>query len=106
MPERLGRAVLELSTEQGTFLAELNQAERRVKKLGQGLTRTFAQVGARATAAGQSLSIGLTAPLVGIGAAALRSSVAFESAFAGVIKTVDDATDGMGRLTPVGEELQ
>src|SRR5690606_32505681 len=29
----------------------------------------------------------------------------FESSFAGIVKTVDDATDSMGNLTPVGEAL-
>ena len=102
MATTIGALRVELSANIAKFEADMGKA---AKHLGR-VQRSFARFGSQATAAGQSLSIGLTAPLVGIGAAALRSSVAFESAFAGVIKTVDDATDGMGRLTPVGEALQ
>ena len=41
-----------------------------------------------------------------LGVGALKAAIDFESSFAGVIKTVDDATDSMGRLTPVGEALK
>ncbi len=102
MATTIGALRVELSANIAKFEQDMGKA---AKHLGR-VQRNFERFGSRATAAGQSLSIGLTAPLVGIGAAALRSSVAFESAFAGVIKTVDDATDGMGRLTPVGETLQ
>lgn len=39
--------------------------------------------------AGRTLTMGVTAPIVGLGTAALHSSITFESAFAGVRKTVD-----------------
>ena len=102
MATTIGALRVELSANIAKFERDMGKA---AKHLGR-VQRSFERFGSRATAAGQSLSIGLTAPLVGIGVGALRSSVAFESAFAGVIKTVDDATDGMGRLTPVGEALQ
>lgn len=41
------------------------------------------------TNAGRTLTLGLTAPILGVGTAALKSSIDFESAFAGVRKTVD-----------------
>ena len=102
MATTIGALRVELSANIAKFEQDMGKAAKHVGRV----QRNFERFGSRATAAGQALSIGLTAPLVGIGAAALRSSVAFESAFAGVIKTVDDATDGMGRLTPVGEALQ
>lgn len=49
--------------------------------------------GSDAQALGRDLSKYVTAPIVGIGAVALKSSIDFESAFAGVRKTVD-ATEG------------
>ena len=59
----------------------------------------FQQVGSKVTDAGQSLSkaggaltLGVTTPLIAAGTAALKSAIDFESAFAGVQKTVD-ATD-------------
>ena len=102
MATTIGALRVELSANIAKFEAAMGKAAKNMART----QRSFAKFGSQASAAGRSLSIGLTAPLVGIGAAALRSSVAFESAFAGVIKTVDDATDGMGRLTPVGEALQ
>ena len=102
MATTIGALRVELSANIAKFEAAMGKAAKNMART----QRSFAKFGSQATAAGRSLSIGLTAPLVGIGVGALRSSVAFESAFAGVIKTVDDATDGMGRLTPVGESLQ
>ena len=102
MATTIGALRVELSANIAKFERDMGKAAKSLART----QRSFERFGNRASAAGQALSIGLTAPLVGIGAAALRSSVAFESAFAGVIKTVDDATDGMGRLTPVGEALQ
>lgn len=45
------------------------------------------------TTAGRTLSTVLTAPIVALGATAVKSSLSFESSFAGVRKTVD-ATEG------------
>lgn len=56
----------------------LSLAERRLK----GVESNF-------TSAGRTLTAGVTAPIVGVGAAAIASSISFESAFAGVRKTVD-----------------
>ncbi|MUG43434.1 phage tail tape measure protein [Paenibacillus woosongensis] len=41
------------------------------------------------SAAGQALTLTVTAPIVGAGAAAAKASIDFESAFAGVRKTID-----------------
>ena len=59
----------------------IEQFAGKMNRLGQGMSRT-----------GDALTKGLTLPIVGIGAAATNASIEFESAFAGVIKTVD-ATD-------------
>ena len=52
----------------------------------------FQAVGKSMTTMGTKLSMTVTAPIVALGTAAIKSSVDFESAFAGVKKTVD-ATD-------------
>jgi TP901 family phage tail tape measure protein len=72
----------------------VEKVRANTRKLGQD----FKDVGAMATA-------GLTVPIVGAFAAAATSAIAFESSFAGVKKTVGDATDAMGNLTPVGARL-
>ncbi|HEY8342622.1 MAG TPA: phage tail tape measure protein, partial [Calditerricola sp.] len=60
---------------------QLGKVENKIKRLG----GNFEDVGKRLTA-------GITLPLVGLGGIALKSAIDFESAFAGVRKTVD-ATD-------------
>lgn len=55
---------------------------------------------------GQKMSMGLTLPIVGMGAAILKAGVDFETSFAGIVKTVDSATDEMGQLTAFGRELE
>ena len=52
------------------------------------------------------LTMGVTAPIVGIGAAAIKSAINVESAFAGVIKTTDGLTDEYGKLNDVGRDLK
>lgn len=48
--------------------------------------------------AGRTLTMGVTAPIVGLGTAALHSSISFESAFAGVRKTVDATEEQFAQL--------
>lgn len=48
--------------------------------------------------AGRTLSMGVTAPLVGLAGAALKTSIDFESAFAGVRKTVDATEEEFAML--------
>ncbi|MED3710036.1 phage tail tape measure protein [Peribacillus frigoritolerans] len=65
-------------------------------KLGKKLEETgtrLTKVGDSMKSTGKSLSMYVTAPLVGLGGMAVKSAIEFESAFAGVRKTVD-ATEG------------
>src|SRR5690606_34216961 len=48
--------------------------------------------------AGRTLTMGVTAPIVGAATAALHSSISFESAFAGVRKTVDATEEEFAML--------
>lgn len=61
------------------------------KKMGV-VEKKFAQVGSKFESVGKKLTTGVSLPLVAIGGLAFKASVDFESAFAGVKKTVD-ATD-------------
>lgn len=61
-------------------------------RMGETLEATgtrLTKVGDKMKNAGRNMSMYVTAPLVGLGALAMRSSIEFESAFAGVRKTVD-----------------
>lgn len=71
-------------------------AESSWGKLGKKLEETgtrLTKVGDSMKSTGKSLSMYVTAPLVGLGGMAVKSAIEFESAFAGVRKTVD-ATEG------------
>jgi TP901 family phage tail tape measure protein len=50
------------------------------------------KVGDKMSAVGQKMTLGVTAPIMALGGLAAKAAIDFESAFAGVIKTVD-ATD-------------
>ncbi|MCM3242685.1 phage tail tape measure protein [Cytobacillus oceanisediminis] len=63
-------------------------AQSQVRNFG----RQMSKIGSDLTVIGGTLTAGLTVPILGLGAMAVKSSIEFESAFAGVIKTVD-ATD-------------
>ncbi|MEL6306979.1 MAG: phage tail tape measure protein [Chloroflexota bacterium] len=56
-----------------------------------------------ATRVGGVMTAGLTAPIVAIGAAAAQTAIEFESAFAGVAKTVEGTPEQIGALR---EELE
>ncbi|MGE6379924.1 phage tail tape measure protein [Peribacillus muralis] len=71
-------------------------AESSWGKLGKKLDETgtrLTKVGDSMKSTGKSLSLYVTAPLAGLGGMAVKASIDFESAFAGVRKTVD-ATEG------------
>lgn len=55
----------------------------------QGIKRSLDSITGSLLGAGATLTAGVTAPIMGIGIAASRSAMTFESAFTGVIKTVD-----------------
>ena len=85
---------------------EFTGVATRVATQARTLGTRFTDVGQRASAAGAGLTTGVTLPLVAIGGAAVAASVDFSSAFTGVLKTVDDATDQLGTLTETGERLR
>ena len=91
-------AILRLRDE---FTGVAKRVATQAQTLGDRLDRSGAAM-SRAGSALTPLSIGVAA----LGVGALKAAIDFESSFAGVIKTVDDAADSMGRLTPVGEELK
>lgn len=68
--------------------AQLSAIDKQANKVSRSLNR----MGRDLNKLGKELSKYVTAPLVALGAVAAKASIDFESAFAGVIKTVD-ATD-------------
>lgn len=68
-----------------TLRKQADTTSDRLKAMG-GQARLIGQT---MTKAGQSIARNFTLPLIAVGAAAVRSSVDFDTAFTGVIKTVD-----------------
>lgn len=92
MAEPIGalRAELSIGTasfEQGLKRAttHLSQTIKELSKLG----RTLNTIGGRMQDAGRAMSTALTLPLAAVGVGAARAAIQFESAFAGVRKTVE-----------------
>ena len=85
---------------------EFTGVAKRAATQAQMLGSSFTQAGQRAQMAGAGLTAGLTLPIVAVGGSAVAASVDFSSAFTGVLKTVDDATDHLGALTETGERLR
>lgn len=69
------------------FNNRANDASKRLTALGETATTT-----------GKTLTTGLTLPLTAIGGAAVNSAIQFESAFAGVRKTVNGTEENFAKL--------
>jgi len=63
------------------------ESGQRISKFGQDVSSV-----------GSALTKGLTLPLLGMSTVAIKSAIDFESAFAGVKKTVDEQVDANGRV--------
>ncbi|MFC5587551.1 phage tail tape measure protein [Sporosarcina soli] len=72
----------------------LQQAKSRVESVG----KSFSSVGQKVSDVGDTMTKKVTLPFVAIGTAALHSAVSFESAFAGVRKTVDATEEEFGEF--------
>ncbi len=78
---KIGLNMNELDTGLRKLNAELKKTEREFKG--------FTQIGKRLQDVGKTLTAAVTLPIVGLGAAAVKTSIDLEDAFAGVRKTVD-----------------
>ena len=108
---RLSRANAEMertARELGDITSELQVQEEaiRISETSWGrLSSTLESAGSRLqsigtkmTEVGKSLSLKLTAPLAALGTASSKAAIDFESAFAGVKKTVDTNAEGFAKL--------
>lgn len=77
----------------GAKASEFNRVMGQVKKDTRAISKTFTDVGRDMTAVGKSMTAAITLPIIAVGGFALKTGIEFESAFAGVRKTVD-ATEG------------
>lgn len=89
-----GTIVASLDLDTGQFSAKLEKA----KKQSDGFVGKLKGYGEAFEDLGKGLTLGVTAPVAGLGAAAAKSAIDFESAFAGVKKTVDATDKQLGEL--------
>lgn len=80
---------------------QLKDMEPTVESFGEKMQKAgdkLKSAGEKMADAGKKLSIGVTAPIVGLGTVATKAAVDFESAFAGVRKTVDATEEQFSQL--------
>ncbi|MNW39616.1 Phage-related minor tail protein [compost metagenome] len=108
---KLNRAVAQynrLHNELQQTTAEINKQNNAWKNISSALDaaeKKMAAIGRKMSAAGQSLAMMVTAPLVAVGAASTKASIDFESAFAGVRKTVDATEEEFQKISDSLREM-
>ena len=101
MATTIGALRVELSANIAKFEAAMGKAAKHVART----QRSFERFGTRASAAGRSLSVGLTAPLVAVGALAAKSFLGFEQGM-NKVAAVSGATEAeMAELTAIAKDL-
>lgn len=93
--DAFNREIIETESKLSTFRTQLYE----VNSLGfNNLMESFQNVGEKVGNVGKSLSLHVTAPLIAMGAVSTKSASDFESAFAGVRKTVDASEEDFSKL--------
>lgn len=91
---RLERQLSEVTNQLRIQSSQWTQAGQQMQEAGNKLK----SVGESMTSVGKKLSLTVTAPITALGAGAFKAAVDFESAFAGVRKTVDTSEEGFKKL--------
>ena len=101
MATTIGALRVELSANIAKFEAAMGKAAKHMART----QRSFERFGSRASAAGRSLSVGLTAPLVAVGALSAKSFLSFEQGM-NRVAAVSGATEAeMAELTAIAKDL-
>jgi len=91
---RLERQLSEVTNQLRVQSSQWTQTGQQMQEAGNKLK----SVGDSMTSVGKKLSLTVTAPITAMGAGAFKAAVDFESAFAGVRKTVDTSEEGFKKL--------
>ncbi len=101
MATTIGALRVELSANIAKFETAMGKAATHMART----QRSFERFGSRASAAGRSLSVGLTAPLVAVGALSAKSFLSFERGM-NKVAAVSGATEAeMAELTAIAKDL-
>ena len=95
----LGEAYVQIRADLSDLDKDFNGVKTKFESVTKDLGKNF-------TSVGKAMTYGITGPMVAVGGGAIKMASDFESSFAGVLKTVSDATDSMGNITNVGENIR
>lgn len=101
----LGTIWAELGLRLDKFDQALQQAEAKIRQAEEKTLAGVRQVGERLSAIGKDLSTKVTLPLVGIGAAALKTSMDFDSAMANVATLIPGNIERVRELKAAVQEM-
>lgn len=82
----VGTAFIDLKADVSGFQQDV---AKKIDPIARRAERAFQRSAKQVQNLGKSLTLGLSAPLIGVGALSIKAAIDFESAFAGVRKTVD-----------------
>lgn len=86
--------IVKVGADTTDFSNKMNYMSKDLK----GISKSLNSTGRDLSRAGATLTKSVTLPIVGIGAASGKAAIDFESAFAGVKKTVDASVEDLARL--------
>ncbi|WP_343347664.1 phage tail tape measure protein [Sphingomicrobium sp. XHP0239] len=91
MATMLGSLLVSLGLESGQFKSGMSDAQKEMVKT----ERKFMKIGSRMQSIGAKMSLGLTAPIAAIGAAAVRMGADFEKSMSNISTLVDTNVESM-----------
>ncbi|MCK9497190.1 MAG: phage tail tape measure protein, partial [Dehalococcoidia bacterium] len=97
----LASLVVKIMADTQQFVGQLDFADKQVQRFGRRMDR----VGQQLQRGGTALTAGLTLPLVGLGVAAGKTAIDFESSFAGIRKTMDLTAAEFDQLAQANRDL-
>lgn len=97
----LASLVVKIMADTQQFVGQLDVADKQLQRFGRRMDRTGQQL----QRGGTALTAGLTLPIVGLGVAAAKTAIDFESSFAGIRKTMDLTEEEFARLAEANREL-
>lgn len=87
--EKVGSVYIEVTADDSQFKTSLANIEKTAQTSVASISQGFKNVGKTMTDTGKTLTKSVSLPLAAVGGIAIKSSIDFESAFAGVRKTID-----------------
>lgn len=82
-----------------------SEAFRKMGLEAEATSKKFKDMGSRLSGAGQAMTVGVTAPIVGVGAAALKMSVDFNTAMANIATLIPKSAGRVDELKKSIQEL-